>query len=167
MKLPEGLRERFKEPLGLLIPDREASRARIMDEAGPDAVLVTVGDATSARITGFGLLPLLQIVDGIEQRKARSIPGAPPAVARIKCSNPPGQISPECVGVIRRCLAGTTPSRLEVDGEEDLLVIPACIHAPDGAVVMYGQPNEGLVIIHISPKTRDKTRSLLGLMEGV
>ena len=50
-------------------------------------------------------------------------------------------------------------------GEEDLLVIPVCIHAPDNAVVMYGQPNEGLVIVKITPEIRNKTQTLLDSME--
>ena len=57
------------------------------------------------------------------------------------------------------------PVRLNVNGEEDLLVIPVCIHAPENAVVMYGQPNEGLVIIKITPEIRNKTQTLLDSME--
>ena len=59
----------------------------------------------------------------------------------------------------------TPPVRLSVNGEEDLLVLPVCIHAPDNAIVMYGQPNEGLVIVKITPEIRNKTQSLLDLME--
>jgi len=52
-----------------------------------------------------------------------------------------------------------------VNGEEDLLVIPVCIYAPDNSVVMYGQPNEGLVIVKITPEIRNKTQTLLKSME--
>ena len=55
--------------------------------------------------------------------------------------------------------------RIMVNGEEDLLVIPVCIYAPDNAVVMYGQPNEGLVIVQVTPDIRNKTQKLLDLME--
>ena len=33
-----------------------------------------------------------------------------------------------------------------VDGEEDLAVIPLVIAAPDGAIVLYGQPHQGVVL---------------------
>jgi uncharacterized protein (UPF0218 family) len=58
-----------------------------------------------------------------------------------------------------------SPVRIFVNGEEDLLVLPVCIHAPDNAVVMYGQPHEGLVIVKIIPEIRNKVQTLLDLME--
>ena len=58
-----------------------------------------------------------------------------------------------------------TPVRITVNGEEDLLVIPVCIYAPENSVVMYGQPNEGLVIVKINPEIRNKTQKLLDSME--
>jgi hypothetical protein len=58
-----------------------------------------------------------------------------------------------------------SPVRIVVNGEEDLLVIPVCVHAPDNSIVLYGQPNEGLVVVEITPEIRNKTQSLLDLME--
>jgi len=46
-----------------------------------------------------------------------------------------------------------------------LLVLPVCVHAPDNAVVMYGQPHEGLVIVEITAEIRNKVQTLLDLME--
>ena len=56
------------------------------------------------------------------------------------------------------------PVRILVDGEEDLLVIPVCIHAPDYAIIMYGQPNEGLVVVKINEEIKKKTKSILECM---
>ncbi|PJB96490.1 MAG: DUF359 domain-containing protein, partial [Nitrosopumilales archaeon CG_4_9_14_0_8_um_filter_34_10] len=47
----------------------------------------------------------------------------------------------------------------------DLLVIPVCIHAPENSIVLYGQPNEGLVVVKVTPEIRNKTQRLLDLME--
>jgi len=38
------------------------------------------------------------------------------------------------------------------------------MNAPDGFIVMYGQPNEGLVIVQITPDLRAKIQKLLDLM---
>ena len=57
--------------------------------------------------------------------------------------------------------------RITVDGEEDLLVIPACIYAPDKSVVLYGQPNEGMVIVPVTSEIRNKTKSILYLINRV
>ena len=55
----------------------------------------------------------------------------------------------------------TSPVRITVNGEEDLLVLPVCIHAPDNAIVMYGQPNEGLVLVEITDtEIRNKTTNI-------
>jgi len=53
---------------------------------------------------------------------------------------------------------------LMINGEEDLLVIPACIFAPENSIVLYGQPNQGLVIVKITPEIRNKTQRLLDSM---
>ena len=165
MKLPENLREDFKKPLGKLIIDSQANKENILKEIPPNSFLITVGDVTSEKIMNFGLMPSLQIVDGKTKRGQYDIPETSQPVISVKCDNPPGEINLECVDIIRECLTSTSPLRLEVNGEEDLLVIPVCIYAPEGAVVMYGQPNEGLVVVHINSEIRNKTKSLMNLMK--
>ena len=165
MKLPENLRDEFKSPLGKLIPNSQTTKENILKEISPDSILITVGDATSEKMMNFGLMPLLQIVDGQEKRVKRSLPKTNEPITTVKCDNPPGEIYLECIDIIRECLTSTSPIRIEVNGEEDLLVIPVCIYAPDGAVVMYGQPNEGLVVVHVDSEIRNKTKSLLSLMK--
>ena len=56
------------------------------------------------------------------------------------------------------------PVRITINGEEDLLVIPVCLYAPENSVVMYGQPNEGLVIVIIDENIRKKTQLILDSM---
>ena len=52
-----------------------------------------------------------------------------------------------------------------VDGEEDLLVLPVCLFAPENSVVMYGQPNEGLVIAEITDEVREKVQKIVNQMK--
>jgi len=66
--------------------------------------------------------------------------------------------------VIQKAFSCESPVRITVDGEEDLLVIPVCIHAPKNSIVMYGQPNEGLVIVTITPEIRAKVQKILDVM---
>ena len=58
-----------------------------------------------------------------------------------------------------------SPIRLTVNGEEDLLVLPVCIHAPENSVILYGQPNKGLVLVQITTEIRNKAQALLDLMK--
>ncbi|ABK77598.1 uncharacterized protein conserved in archaea [Cenarchaeum symbiosum A] len=147
--------------MGTLILDSMVNKEAVLREAPPGTILVTVGDVTSERISGFGMTPLLQIIDGKTRRAAHEPAGPPPDVEIIRCENPAGGISPECIETIRRALGSSSPLRLVVSGEEDLLVIPACIYAPDGAVIMYGQPGRGLVAIHVDAGIRYKAKGLL------
>ena len=79
--------------------------------------------------------------------------------------NPAAEITSQSITVIKKAFTLQAPVRILVNGEEDLLVLPVCIHAPENAVVLYGQPNEGLVIVRITPEIRNKVQTLLDLME--
>lgn len=57
------------------------------------------------------------------------------------------------------------PALIYVDGEEDLAVIPAVLAAPDGAVVLYGQPCEGVVALLVDAERKKKAEWLLSLFE--
>ncbi len=157
------MRPEFQRPLGRLVPDSQLSRQLLLGEIS-DSALVTVGDATLERVAGFGLTPSLQIIDGKERRTARRMPESPVPVTVIRCDNPPGGISPACTDAIKGALGSDSPVRMEVRGEEDLLVLPVCALAPAGTVVLYGQPGEGMVIVHVNDEVKNKTKLLLESM---
>jgi uncharacterized protein (UPF0218 family) len=48
-----------------------------------------------------------------------------------------------------------------VDGEEDLLALPIFALARDQSVVLYGQPLEGIVVVKIDNKLKEKAQDLL------
>ena len=54
--------------------------------------------------------------------------------------------------------------RIIVKGEEDLLVLPVVLFAPEKSVVIYGQPNEGLVIVKVNEEIRNKAKSIMNAM---
>lgn len=165
MRLPERHRGALREPLGRLVPDAEVTRESVMGGAPAGAALVTVGDATAERAAALGLEPLLQVVDGRTRRGGCAVPRPPPGAAVVECENPAGGISAGCEAAVREALGAGSPVQLLVRGEEDLLALPACLHAPDGAVVAYGQPGEGLVVVRVDAGARARAGRLLGLME--
>jgi len=112
----------------------------------------------------LGLKPQIQIIDGLEKRNQRIMPADDTINTNLSCKNPPGEITEESIQVIRKAFSCESPVRITVDGEEDLLVIPVCIHAPENSIVMYGQPNEGLVIVTITPEIRAKVQKILDVM---
>ena len=74
------------------------------------------------------------------------------------------EISQKSISIIKDAFDSKPPIRITVNGEEDLLVIPVCLHAPENCVVMYGQPNEGLVIVQINHEIKEKVQKIVNSM---
>ena len=164
MKLPNSLRDQFKNPLGVLLPEDIADKKHILEYLSDDSYIITVGDRTTEKMIDFGLIPSLQIIDGVEKREKRELPKLENAT-KLTVDNPAAEITAQSIDVIKQAFTLQSPVRIVVNGEEDLLVIPVCVHAPENSVVLYGQPNKGLVIVKVTPEIRNKTQGLLDLME--
>ena len=162
MHLPENLRNSLKKPLGILIRDSETTKENILKNIPQGSFVITVGDATTEKLIRHGIMPSLQIVDGLEKRFKRELPSSI-VKTTFSCHNPPAQITEESLDVIKKALQ-VPPARIIVIGEEDLLVLPVCVYAPENSVVMYGQPNEGLVIVKINSEIRNKAQSIMNSM---
>ena len=155
----------MKIPLGLLLLESEVDKKNIQKHISVDSFIITVGDRTTEKLIDFGLIPSLQIIDGQEKRIKREIPKSSDVSTTLTCNNPAAEITDQSIETIKKAFTSQTPVRITVNGEEDLLVIPVCIHAPENSVVMYGQPNEGLVIVTINQEIRNKAQKLLDSME--
>ena len=164
MKLPCSLRNQLKIPLGLLLLENQTDKKNIQKHISKNSYIITVGDRTTKKMIEFGLIPSLQIIDGQEKREKKEPPKLANAI-ELTVQNPAAEITSQSIEMIKNALTMQPPVRLFVDGEEDLLVLPVCIYAPENAIVLYGQPNEGLVIVKITPEIRNKVQSLLDLME--
>jgi uncharacterized protein (UPF0218 family) len=164
VKLPNSLRDQLKIPLGILLPIDQDNKANIQKYLSDDSYIITVGDRTTEKMIDFDLIPSLQIIDGLEKRIKRDILKLGSAF-ELKIDNPAAEITLESIEIIKKAFSLNPPIRLTVNGEEDLLVLPACIHAPENSVILYGQPNKGLVLVQITTEIRNKAQALLDLMK--
>ena len=164
MQLPENFRDQLKNPLGNLIKDNDPNKENILKKIYAESIIITVGDKTTEIMVQLGLRPQIQIIDGLEKRNQRTVPVDGAINTKLSCKNPPGEITEESMQIIQKAFSCEPPVRIIVDGEEDLLVIPVCIFAPENSVVIYGQPNEGLVIVQITPEIRAKVQKILDAM---
>ena len=164
MQLPDDLRDQLKKPLGNLISDNDPNKENIIKKISTESIIITVGDKTTENLLQLGLRPQIQIIDGLEKRNKRIVPADDTINTNLSCINPSGGITEESIQVIQKAFSCEPPVRITVSGEEDLLVIPVCIHAPENSIVMYGQPNEGLVIVTITPEIRAKVQKILDVM---
>jgi len=161
--LPDSLRDSLKSPMGLLIKDSEVTKENILRIMSKDAFLITVGDATTEKMIKFGLDPSLQIVDSMEKRNKRNLPLGKTRTI-LECVNPAAEITDESISVIKKAFQADMPVRIIVKGEEDLLVLPVALHAPENSVILYGQPNEGLVIVKVTEEIRNKASKIMNSM---
>jgi len=68
---------------------------------------------------------------------------------------------------VREALSDEVPVVVVVDGEEDLAPLFIHVLAPINAVVMYGQPNQGVVVQPSHLGTKQRCRRLLELFEVI
>jgi len=133
-------------------------------ELDRSSFVITVGDRITERIWELGRIPDVQVVDGRERRVERRIPEVK-YNSLIRVRNPAGTITSEALdGIARAFRSREMPVRVFVDGEEDLLAIPAVAEGPLGADLYYGQPLEGVVLVKLDEAAKDRNRAILRLM---
>ena len=150
----------LKQPFGPLVPDKEVTKQKVESRLIGAGKVVAVGDATTERLVSLGIVPDVAIIDGMERRSKRSYPTDYPA-KELRCRNPAGTISKDAVKVLQDALKAAPPVRVLVEGEEDLLALPAFALAPEGSAVLYGQPLEGLVVVKITPAKQKQAKDLM------
>lgn len=155
----------FKTPLGVLIKNNKVSLDSLSQYLKSE-LIISVGDATTDRLLELGVVPAIQIVDGRERRVERDLPLENYAKV-VKCNNPAGTISIESINAFKEALVSEKPVRIVVDGEEDLLGAVVLALAPDSAVMLYGQPLEGLVVVKINGETRSKLKDIINKIRSM
>lgn len=159
-RLPEHLREKLGRPLGRLFPAEELKGEEFSKLIHEATMVITVGDRVTETIGQMGRTPDVQVVDSKENRKGRAPPDVPFAKL-VEVQNPPGTLSDSAVSGVREALQGQKPVRVLVDGEEDLVAIPVIALAPVYALVLYGQPGEGIVAVRADSVAKARNRSIL------
>ena len=168
-RLTRELRRELKKPLGELIrgPIPEPY-LRIKDELRGKTV-VTVGDVVTENVLKLGLFPSLALYD-LKTKRADYSPDINAKAVFMTVSNPPGTITKALLDAIRkafRLVERGRPVHILVSGEEDLGAIPAVLYAPYGSIVLYGQPDEGVVLIKVTPECKRRCARILAKMEVV
>ncbi|WP_247002843.1 GTP-dependent dephospho-CoA kinase family protein [Halosolutus gelatinilyticus] len=160
--LPDDLRHELKEPLGPIETDADV----LLNEI--DGPLITVGDVVTYHFLRAGRKPDVAFVDERTKRSAvdDEIRRTVTEETTVETVNPPAEISADVIRALRDALERDEPTTVLVEGEEDLVALPAIAAAPEGASVVYGQPNEGMVHVRVTDDHRAEMRALLDRFEG-
>lgn len=173
--LPEALRPELAKSFGKLVQNEDLPG----ELAGVDLVLA-VGDVVSLTLKLLKITPRLFVCDYQTQR---GVPDGAGTYTKGLVSNesalyetelgswgdvsftvrnPAGTITRQAWDAIRIGLEHPEgPVRVHVTGEEDLLAIPCFLEAPDGAVVLYGMPNQGIILVRLDAAFKQRVRTLL------
>jgi uncharacterized protein (UPF0218 family) len=76
-------------------------------------------------------------------------------------------LTPSLRGAVAQAAVLEEPVIVVVEGEEDLAPLYVHLHVPLHAVVLYGQPNQGVVVQPSNLATKARCRRLLELFEVV
>ena len=147
-KLDESKINEFKEPFGPLYPDFKDAIPAIKSAN----FLISVGDETTKNLVENDIIPDLAIIDNRIQRKDHNHD-----IIRVdnilNAVNPAGTLTSNLWETIESAINSTIEDEenriIVVEGEEDLAVLPCLLMAPEDGVILYGQPNEGLVFVNV------------------
>ena len=137
-------------------------RLRTLIQQNKPPKVTTVGDVVSRETLATGIQVNLRIVDQMTLRKSIN-PIEIKAEVTYRVRNPAGVITRQAWDAIREALQHRE-AVIFVDGEEDLLAIPAILESPDNAFIVYGQPSQGLVVVTASPVTKHEVREMMNRM---
>lgn len=163
LELPADLRGELKEPFGSLFTDP----AELLAAAGTP--LITVGDMVTYHVLEAGQTPDVALVD--ERTKRTAVDDDVTAKIggfdrRVTVENPPGTVTRGLLDALVTAIDAAETTLIDVDGEEDLAALPAVLAAPATASVVYGQPDEGMVLVTPDEPTKTRVRSLVERMDG-
>ncbi|MCD6371986.1 MAG: GTP-dependent dephospho-CoA kinase family protein [Thermococcus sp.] len=167
--LTPSLRSELKEPLGELIRgELPEPYLRIKDRL-KGKLVVTVGDVVTENVIKVGIKPAIALYDHRTKRKDYT-PDIEADAVLMTVKNPPGTITKALLNAIRKGFGLAERGMrvyIMVNGEEDLAAIPAILYAPYGSLVLYGQPDEGVVLIKVTPECKRRCARILAKMEVV
>ncbi|PKK86367.1 MAG: DUF359 domain-containing protein [Thermoplasmata archaeon HGW-Thermoplasmata-1] len=165
-RLPDEPRSELKEPWGKLIKEEQLD-----DEIRNAGAIAAVGDVVTLTMKRHAIPLRLAVVDYRTKRReldsalVKEFANIADRTVKVEC--PAASISDALLNALEeaRILLPGKSTLIEVFGEEDLAVLPIIRDFPDGTIVVYGQPDEGLVVVRIDGNARAKARTFLEKMK--
>jgi uncharacterized protein (UPF0218 family) len=166
--LGEPQRKRLKAPLGQLVSGSVSECTQALRSAQQNEkprLLILVGDTISRNAIESGVKPDIMIIDQKEKR-GRAL-GFTHGKRRVfRATNEPATIDLLAWQAVAEAIKGGDAA-VVIDGEEDLLTLVAIEAAPNGCIVAYGQPGEGIVLVRVTEEKKSEIQQIIDEMEKV
>jgi len=165
LRLPEDLRSRLKAPIGELIsgpPNSSVIHLKQIIKSMKPSKIICVGDFVSKLLAESSIpIDLIVIDNRVMRQEIESLQVKAENIFRA--SNPAGTIQMAAWAALSEALK-KPDSILIVKGEEDLLTLAAIALAPQDALVVYGQPSEGMVAVRVDRAKKSEVASIVSQM---
>jgi uncharacterized protein (UPF0218 family) len=155
LKLTRKLRVKLKLPLGELIagsPEEVVRKLSEIVKKEKPTLTICVGDVISRRLFNSDVPVDVMIVDNKQMRKKLE-PFEFRVERKLYAENPSGTLRMGAWQAVKEAIERRN-ALLVIDGEEDLLTLPAILLAPENSIVVYGQPNVGAVVVRVDRNKR-------------
>ena len=131
--------------------------------------IATVGDICTIKISEQIREPNLAIVDLktkrntlLNSKQLKIIKNI--GIHNIEVKNPAGTISKSLWKAIKSTFSKKKNTKIIVKGEEDLATLAVISMAPEGAKVIYGMPDKGMVVVDVNQQTKMRANNFLKRM---
>ncbi len=161
--LPESLRPALQKPLGAVFENSLPNLSSLYPNK-----TVTVGDVITKLCNDAKFGQKISVIDFVVNRKKKyqniTELGFLGDEEIMQVTNNPGTVSGavfKAVSNLSRNISQSKRIILKIDGEEDLVVLPLLLVLPLGFVILYGQPNVGVVQLIVSEETKNHAKNLV------
>jgi uncharacterized protein (UPF0218 family) len=137
---------------------------KIINKKKPKKI-ISVGDRVSKSMLDQGISIDIVVFDCKEMRVS-VLPPVLKTDKKYKIKNNAGSITDDAWNIMKEAVELDSKVSIQVEGEEDLLTIVAVLSAPIGSIVIYGQPNEGLVVVDVSKSTKNWCKEIISRMKS-
>ena len=174
LRLPDHLRPRLARPtFGELFEGSEpfTTAKRVTAYLRECGRVIGVGDVICQTLEVVGEVPHVCIIDGRTRRRFSGYWVSEENFDKVvKVRNPRSHITEEAYEAIKEAVKAAGKGErtlILVDGEEDLLALPAFAEAPNGYCVVFGVPGKGVMVIEVSDEVRELAKKILAGFEEV
>jgi|WetSurMetagenome_2_1015567.scaffolds.fasta_scaffold01269_7 cytidyltransferase-like protein len=167
LKLTGSMREEFQKPFGKLFSNTE----NLFENN--NHLVITVGDITTKNFNEKSLDQKISVIDFKVAREKKfseiSEIGFTGSENILKVDNSAGYITSDLFKILAKIINSDSQGRviLQVNGEEDLAVLPLILLSPLNTIIYYGQPGKGMMGIIVSEASKNKAYSLISKLKVV
>lgn len=158
MKISKEARAGLKKPLGKVYTTLEAVKTLSKRHR-----VISVGDICTLALLCIGIRPHLAVFDLRYMRKA--LPQEMALILKREFGNTKtiknrhGTVSGKLLKNANEIMK--KGGAIKIDGEEDLTALAFIKNADAHSIIVYGQPNEGMVIVKPDKKTKEIVNRIL------